>query len=85
MIFNEPMKLDLQKVIEERQKPLKDISAGYEELRKAKEAEAKKKAEQEKVQKIDLTNGENMTTEQKLELLTKAVAELTLKLEEKGK
>jgi hypothetical protein len=82
MIFNEPMKLDLQKVIEERQKPLKNISAGYEEIRKVKEA--KKKAEQEKVQKIDLTNGENMTTEQKLELLTKAVAELTIKLEEKG-
>jgi predicted Zn-dependent protease len=80
MIFNEPMKLDLQKVIEERQKPLKNISAGYEEIRKVKEAKKK----EEKVQKIDLTNGENMTTEQKLELLTKAVAELTIKLEEKG-
>ncbi|MEH6949629.1 hypothetical protein V7068_21830 [Bacillus sp. JJ634] len=64
------------------------ISQGYDEIRKAKEAEkqADIKNEQEKQilekeKAAEASEQPNLSTEEQVDLLTKAVAELTLKLD----
>ncbi|MDF2039865.1 hypothetical protein P2R12_23265 [Cytobacillus oceanisediminis] len=79
-MYGETPKTDIQKLIEERQEPLKNIASFYEEQRKA-EAEARAKAEAEELAKLPpkpLTPEERQ--EKQLAELTKAVAELTNKL-----
>lgn len=71
---------DVLKRIEERAEPLKNISAYYEEARKQ-EIEARLKAEAEELAKLP---PKPLTADEQIQLLTKAVAELTLKLDAKG-
>lgn len=79
---NQPIKdcKDILKRLEERQRPIKNISAYYEEARKQEE-EARKKAEGEELAKLP---PKTLTTDEQIQQLTKAVVQLTLKLEEKG-
>jgi hypothetical protein len=74
------MEYDIQKLIEDKNAPMKDLQAGFEEIRKA-DAEAKAKKEAEELAKLP---PKPLTPEQHIELLTKAVAELTIKLDGKG-
>ncbi|QGQ47249.1 hypothetical protein [Metabacillus sediminilitoris] len=80
MINNEPIKYNFQKLYEERQQPMKDLQAGFEEIRKAEE-EAKRQKEMEEAAKLP---PEPLTTDEQLQLLSKAVADLAVKLNGKG-
>lgn len=73
-MYCETPETDIQKLIEERQEPLKNISAFYEEQRNAEE-EAPAKAEE-----LAKLPPKQFTPEEQLAELTKAVAELTNKL-----
>ncbi|WP_368298546.1 hypothetical protein [Cytobacillus firmus] len=75
-MYGEAPKMDIQKLIEERQEPLKNISSYYDEARKQAE-EARAKAEAEELAKLP---PKPLTSEEQLAELTKAVAELTNKL-----
>lgn len=85
VFFNEEEKqeqIDFQKILKEREEPLRNISAFYQEQRKL-EAEARAKAEAEELASLP---PKPLSTDDHIQLLTKAVAELTLKLNEvKGK
>lgn len=72
--------IDFKKVIEKREEALKNISAYYDEARKQ-EAEAYAKVEAEQLAKLP---PKPLTTDEQIQLLTKAVAELTNKLDGKG-
>ncbi|MGD6815498.1 hypothetical protein ACQCVE_00290 [Metabacillus sp. 113a] len=79
-MIKEQVRIDIQKLIEERQQPLKDLSIGFAEIRQAEE-EARKKAEAEE---LALLPPKQLSVEEQIKLLTKAVAELTINLERKG-
>ncbi|MDM5249631.1 hypothetical protein [Lysinibacillus sp. G4S2] len=70
----------IQKRIEERVEPLKNISAYYDEVRKL-EKEARAKAEAEEIKNLPPVP---LTSEQHMAKLTEAIAKLTEKLEGKG-
>ncbi|WP_223700057.1 hypothetical protein [Sutcliffiella deserti] len=71
------MARDFQQLFKERQIPKQDISAGYKKLKE--EAEATKN--EENVTEIKLGGAEdNLTQTQQIELLTKAVADLTKRI-----
>jgi hypothetical protein len=74
------MQYDIQKLIEERKEGMKYLSEGFDEIRKA-ETEAKTKKEAEELAKLP---AKPLSTEQQIELLTKSIAELTIKFEGKG-
>jgi hypothetical protein len=70
----------LQKRIEERSEPLKDISSFYAEARKLEE-EARAKAELEEVKNLPPVK---LSPEQHIEKLTEQLEKLTKQLEGKG-
>ncbi|MGM0835415.1 MAG: hypothetical protein ACQEV7_04615 [Bacillota bacterium] len=72
---------DIQKLVSDRQAPMKALQAGFEEIRVA-EAEKRAKAEAEE---MALLPPRELTPEEQIQLLTKAVDELTIKLDGKGK
>ncbi len=78
MFNNEPMKYDIQKLVSDRQSPMKELQAGFEEIRLA-EARAKAQAEA-----LESQPAKELTPEEQIQLLIKAVAELTIKLDGKG-
>jgi hypothetical protein len=80
MFNNKPMKYDIQKLIFDKQASMKDLQTGFEEIRVA-EAEKRAKVEAEALAKLP---PKELTPEEQIQLLTKAVAELTIKLDGKG-
>ncbi|KOS67116.1 hypothetical protein AEA09_14785 [Lysinibacillus contaminans] len=70
----------IQKRIEERAEPLKNISAYFDEVRKQEE-EARAKAEAEEIKNLPPVP---LTPEQHIAKLTEAIALLTEKIEGKG-
>lgn len=70
----------IQKRIEERAESLKSISSYYDEARKEEE-EKRKQAEAEEIANAP---AKPFTTDEQIQMLTKAVAELTTKLDAKG-
>lgn len=83
VFFNEEKKqeqIDFQKIANEREEPLKNISSFYAEQRKLEE-EKRKQAEAEEIKNLPPVP---LTPEQHIAKLTEAVAKLTKQLEGKG-